>query len=425
MRKYLLFLTLLIMIGLLSCSTTRRNSQEITSEANIKLSMPTQAPAQKNTPGLVNSITPSKILTPTPTLEIPGNSQIAFSTGQEIALIPASGGIPTSIISTNERVYYDSPSWSPTGEQIVFTQRGPAIGSKIYLINRDGSDLRLLRSNAGEPAWSPDGENIAFVNYSGLFVTKAKGTGLLQVVKPESIGGGFPSWSPDGKKLIFLGESAKIYGPYKIYMVDSDGKNLHPLTEAIAGMSHLAWSPDGKKIYFRSFEGCGDIIELDIEKGSTTNLTNTPKIADVDPALSADGKYISYSTSSYYPCDQSEVHGYEGDKIYIMRNNGQNATQLLNATGYQSSWWPISAIRISWKYRITQAGANLNVRELPVKSAKSLATLPDGTIFSVLNGPQNSDGFSWWRIRTDNGIEGWIADVPGWYMFESSDVSSP
>jgi Tol biopolymer transport system component len=422
-RKFVSFFLILICTVLVACSNHQQNTPAGIQESDFITSTPTSA--QEKVPNPEKSITPSRTFTPNSTPIIPDNSLIAFSKGQEIALISPFGGIPTSIISTNERIYYDSPSWSPTGEQIVFTQRGPAIGSKIYLINRDGSGLRLLRDNASDPSWSPDGEHIAFINRFGLFVTNVNGPGLQQLVKSKPSEPASPSWSPDGKKLAFLGDSARFDGPFKIYVIDSDGKNLQPLTKASVGQGRLAWSPDGKTIYFRSYEGCGDINSLDLETGTITNLTNTPDIGDYDSAISADGNFIVFSSAFFYPCKQGEVYAYTGDQLFIMKANGQDASQLLNADGSQPSLWPVTILKAGWKYSITQAGANLNVRELPAKSAKSLATLQKGTVFSVLDGQQNTDGFSWWHIRTDKGIKGWIVDIPGWTMFVSAETINP
>ena len=71
--------------------------------------------------------------------------------------------------------------------------------------------------------------------------------------------------------------------------------------------------------------------------------------------------------------------------------------------------------------RVTKAGSGLNTRELPSTSAKSLIQLKQGEVFQVLEGPMDADGYHWWRVHTDRGIEGWCVDVPGWYMFNSSE----
>jgi hypothetical protein len=54
-------------------------------------------------------------------------------------------------------------------------------------------------------------------------------------------------------------------------------------------------------------------------------------------------------------------------------------------------------------------GAGLRVREQPTTYAKILVTAREGTVLIVLEGPRDSDGYVWWRLRTPDGIEGWAA----------------
>jgi hypothetical protein len=191
-------------------------------------------------------------------------------------------------------------------------------------------------------------------------------------------------------------------------------------------MSQLSWSPDGNKIAFRSFEGCGDINILDLLTGKISNLTKTPGVVEQDPAWSPDGNYIAFSKAFYSPCGQNDVNAYGGDDIYIMHANGQGVTQLTFGTGgYQPAWWPTVILQPNWKYSVTKAGSNLNIRESATASAKSLVKLQQGDIFTALDGPVSADNYQWWHVRTDSGVEGWCVDVPGWYVFESAPNSTP
>jgi hypothetical protein len=54
-------------------------------------------------------------------------------------------------------------------------------------------------------------------------------------------------------------------------------------------------------------------------------------------------------------------------------------------------------------------GAGLNLREQPTTYAKIVASAPEGEELTVLDGPQDSDGFVWWKLRTSDGKEGWGA----------------
>jgi hypothetical protein len=58
----------------------------------------------------------------------------------------------------------------------------------------------------------------------------------------------------------------------------------------------------------------------------------------------------------------------------------------------------------------TTEGDTLNVRGGPGTSFQIVARLPDGTRVTLLEGPRAGDGYTWWRIRGPNGVEGWVVE---------------
>ena len=54
-------------------------------------------------------------------------------------------------------------------------------------------------------------------------------------------------------------------------------------------------------------------------------------------------------------------------------------------------------------------GAGLNLREQPTTYAKVVGSAKEGSTLVVLEGPKESDGYVWWRLRTPDGKEGWAA----------------
>jgi hypothetical protein len=54
-------------------------------------------------------------------------------------------------------------------------------------------------------------------------------------------------------------------------------------------------------------------------------------------------------------------------------------------------------------------GSGLNVRSGAGMGNARVKTLPDGTAVEVIGGPKDADGFTWWQIRDQAGVTGWVA----------------
>lgn len=56
----------------------------------------------------------------------------------------------------------------------------------------------------------------------------------------------------------------------------------------------------------------------------------------------------------------------------------------------------------------TQA-AKLKVRVGAGLNQDTLLFVEDGTVLTLLDGPQASDGYNWWQVQTPDGVTGWVA----------------
>jgi hypothetical protein len=54
-------------------------------------------------------------------------------------------------------------------------------------------------------------------------------------------------------------------------------------------------------------------------------------------------------------------------------------------------------------------GVGLNLRASASTGARILASAKDGATLLVLEGPQQAGGYTWWKVRTADGKEGWAA----------------
>ncbi len=88
---------------------------------------------------------------------------------------------------------------------------------------------------------------------------------------------------------------------------------------------------------------------------------------------------------------------------------GQNVTVVLfGEVVMNNSVRPLVAGEPAYIH--TTEGDDLRVRSGPGTSYDVLGGLPDGTQVTVLEGPNSSGGYNWWRVRSGGGTTGWVVE---------------
>ena len=230
------------------------------------------------------------------------------------------------------------PTWSPDAEYLAFRLLDPKTGDVgVYVVRRDGRNLRLIADQAGMPAWSPHGTQIAYAGLApgrrGLWVVDARSalrdgevrarqiTHVADLVPEER-----PAWSPDGRQLAFTSHRT---GDSDIWRVNVDGAGLANLTRNGALDSHPTWSPDGQTIAFNSTRGAGpngegtpgEIYLMRADGSSPRRLTRS-RGGNFGPAWSPDGSLIAFN---------SQRDG--NSEIYVMARDGSQARRLTRNPG--------------------------------------------------------------------------------------------
>src|SRR3970282_795415 len=84
-----------------------------------------------------------------------------------------------------------SPSFSPTGNKIVFEHQLPGERPDAWVMNSDGTNVTRLTTDGGyAPSWSPDGSKIIYTNscqYNGyLWIMNPDGSNKRQITFEEN-----------------------------------------------------------------------------------------------------------------------------------------------------------------------------------------------------------------------------------------------
>jgi Tol biopolymer transport system component len=144
--------------------------------------------------------------------------------------------------------------YSPNGKQIVFLRASFDTGTQgLYIVRTDGSHLRQitpdgmdLNFNCG--SWSPQGNEILFsartaAGRGAIFAVHSDGSGLRQIPIPacgSTIGCNSPVWSPDGQKIAFT-EFDPSTGQADLYAVNRDGHDPFQVTHTGLGAGLTDW----------------------------------------------------------------------------------------------------------------------------------------------------------------------------------------
>jgi Tol biopolymer transport system component len=141
------------------------------------------------------------------------------------------------------------PAWSPDGGQLVFVN----YDYSLYVVNADGTNLTRLEPRGMAPVWSPDGQEIAFTAHPSqeelvIGVMNRDGSDL-RLLADNGAHDQLPSWSPDGRHIAFVSNRD---GNREIYVMNRDGSNRKRLTYHEAQDWGPVWSPDGRYIVFTS-----------------------------------------------------------------------------------------------------------------------------------------------------------------------------
>jgi Tol biopolymer transport system component/DNA-binding winged helix-turn-helix (wHTH) protein len=271
------------------------------------------------------------------------------------------------------------PAFSPDGSSLAFVRHFSWDTRDIYIVRRDGTELRRLTSlnaNLGGPVREADGKHILFWSSaqgsgwgSDLYRISAAGgsperlplgsndashatvsakANRLAYVKtlfdvniwkissggkkpPERLASSSrvdisPALSPDGKHLAFVSDRD---GSLAIWMADRDGSNPLKVSALQQGGS-LAWSPDGTQIAYDSRpDGRGHIYVVNPFTREQRQLTQGSQ-EDAAPSWSADGSWVYFDSLRSGQWNIWKIATSGGEPVRVTENRGVHPAEAPN-----------------------------------------------------------------------------------------------
>jgi Tol biopolymer transport system component/DNA-binding winged helix-turn-helix (wHTH) protein len=236
--------------------------------------------------------------------------------------IPAAGGAIEP-----ETVYPGTGSLSRDGRRLAYVDarrffQGSVAISRVALSSAGGevvSQSRIIISDRenNAPQLSPNGQQIIF--QSGrtgryeIWRSDANGGNPLQMTFFDEGFSGTPRWSPDGRWIAF-DHHHETHS--QIYLIDSEGRNMHMITAGNYENVVPGWSRDGTAVYFASNRtGSWQVWRREFATGREAQVTQHGGFAAFE---SYDGKTLYYSR-------------FEGGGIWSISVGGGEEQQVTDA----------------------------------------------------------------------------------------------
>ena len=293
---------------------------------------------------------------------------------QEIYKINQGSNNPVNLTNNDDYDYF--PSWTHTGDQIIFGRIYDfPLGRDILIMNSDGTGEINLTNTSSEnnysPVVTPDGNSIVYRSDIGgdddIYIMNIDGSNKTNLTNDE-FWEGYPQISPNGDKIVW---TSRRTGVNRIWIMNIDGSDPLNLTSEFEGdwsnspifspegdevlyitgtdttremliigtdgtndrrillttneyPNHISYSPSGDKILF-TIEEVGGIQQIYTIGTDGSGLT----------LISESGN--KYNTPKYSPDGSKIIYSKEDDgwNLYVMNSDGSEIEQVTDSNGHE------------------------------------------------------------------------------------------
>lgn len=269
-----------------------------------------------------------------------------------LTLISPEGGSPqelTPLSARNNCVV----AWSADSRWLVFSDQ-PSVGAAgifaVSLADRKVGRLSTAPTGSGDedPAFSPDGTLVAFARRFSpetrdIYVVKRDGTELRRVTSLNANLGG-PIWEADGKHLLFWRKTQNSAWASDLYRVIVSGEVPERLSIGSGDASHVALAAKARRLAFAKNTFDANVWKISLPekpavKVPPTKLDSSNRV-EMNPTFSADGKRVAFA---------SDRDG--GMAIWVANPDGSGATGVIEIEPGTSFAWSPDASEIAYGAR--------------------------------------------------------------------------
>lgn len=183
---------------------------------------------------------------------------------------------PTAATGTQGSCY--SPTWSPDGKRLAFTQSDRRGNSDIVVLDAQTGRVRKLTDGGfinTEPSWNPAGTQIAFTSdregAPQVYLMEEDGSNVRRLTSEGSYNAS-PAWSPNGAMIAYV---SRFEGKFDLFVYKLGEGKAYQITTGVASSESPAWSPDERRFVFSSNRGGSmQIWTTDLSGNSVRRLTD-------------------------------------------------------------------------------------------------------------------------------------------------------